>query len=162
MDIKDAKRQLANRKSNYKAKSRRKIGLNQIKASGDSHRSPKTNYKEDSIIDAIDMRNVLMKYSDYVDKLKTGKIDVQSFLGSVAPHVAIEMLKLALEGESEKVRLTAGQDLMDRAGYTKVQKFVGAVVDPRASEAQLISMIEGINRKTKTIEIEEDDQDQEE
>jgi hypothetical protein len=115
------------------------------------------NHKEDAIIGAIDMKKTLSKHADWVEKLRAGQIDVSQFLSALSPDVAIELVDIALAGESEKNRLAAMQDILDRAGHGKINKHAIASVDPNQPKEQLISLIMGLNKKSKAIEIEEDD-----
>lgn len=130
------------------------------KKAGNKKQPDYRNSKEDSIIDAIDMRHTITKYTDWIERLRTGKIDVGQFFTSVSPDVAIQLLHTALDGESEKTRLAAITDLLDRAGHGKVNKHAIASVDPNQPKEQLLSLIMGLNKKSGTIEIEEDDKDQ--
>lgn len=162
MDAKTATRVLATQMPEDKRKKRNTVDRTYI-ARGDS--GFQTNEKEDALIEAIDMRRTLIKHADWIEKVRTGQVDVPQFLNGLAPDVAVNLLDLALNGSSDKVRLAAIQDMLDRAGYSKVQKVAAAVVDANAPREQLIAMIAGLSSKTKEIEIVDDtdvDQDQEE
>jgi len=129
-----------------------------------SEKSPQDS-KESYMLEALDDLGVLRKHADYIDKLRRGMINPQQYLEGVSPEAAIQMTSMALNPEtSEKVRLAALQDILDRAGYSKVQKHAIASVDANQPKEQLLSMLEGLNRKSKIIEIEDDepgqDQDQ--
>lgn len=120
-----------------------------------------SNEKEDAIIDAIDQRDVIMKHASWISKLREGKIDVNQFFGSVAPDVAVELLNLAVNG-SEKARLAAVTDLLDRAGFSKVQKHALATVDASQSKEALLSLLLGSSKELKEegIEVIDDRSDQ--
>lgn len=158
MDTKTAKRILATEAPQDKRKKKNTVDRTYI-ARGDS--GFQSNEKEDAIIEAIDMRRTLTKHADWIEKLRAGHVDVPQFLNGMAPDVAVNLLDLALNGSSDKIKLAAIQDMLDRAGYSKVTKVAAAVVDPNAPREQLVAMIAGLSSKTKEIEIvDDDDQDQ--
>lgn len=120
------------------------------------------NHKEDAIAEAIDMKKTLITHADWITRLREGKIDTSQFIASMSPEVAVKLVDVAFNGESEKNRLAAMQDILDRAGHGKVNKHAIANVDPSQPKEQLLSLIMGLNKKSKAIEIEDDDEDQEE
>lgn len=113
---------------------------------------------EDRMVDAIDQKRFLTKYADWIEKLQNGEVDVATFIHGVSPDAAIKLVGLAMGHDStDKIKLAALQDLLDRAGFGKVQKLAVANVDPSQPKAQLQAMLEGLARKTKAIEIVDDD-----
>lgn len=50
------------------------------------------------------------------------KPNIIEYLQSKAEVVASNMFKLAISAESEQVQVTAGKDILDRAGYKPVEK----------------------------------------
>jgi hypothetical protein len=124
-----------------------KVGK-QILPRGDK-RDPYVNEKENAIVEAIDNRAVLLKHADWLEKLRTGKADVRSFLNGVSPEVVIRLLYHCYQG-AEKNRLAAIQDLLDRAGFSKLNKHaVVGSVDPEASKEALIAMLMGADKDLK-------------
>lgn len=164
MDSKEAARLLANRQTKYKQKGHRKVVAQRpSRTDGNSYFS--TNTKEDAIVDAIDQKRFLEKHADWIVKLQEGKIDVSQFLSVLSPDIAIKLAEMAFGADSEKIRLEAQRDWLDRAGFVKVQKVAVANINPNEPKEQLVSLIEGLNKKQKdpVIEIVEDDtQDKEE
>lgn len=104
----------------------------------------------------IDHKDFLLKFQGQIEKLMDGQLDIHQFLKKISPDMLVQLGQLALSGKNEKTRLTALQDILDRAGYGKVEKHAIASIDPALPQEQLISMLEGIGKKTGTIEIEED------
>jgi len=115
-----------------------------------------SNAKENALIDAIDQKNSIQKFLEFQEKVKSGLIDPGQLMSGMAPEMAIELLKLAFDGETEKIRLEAIKDVLDRAGYTKVQKVALAQLDASQPKAQLLAFIEGLSKKSGIIEIEDD------
>lgn len=111
--------------------------------------------KEDEWIELIDAKDFLFENRHAVEKLNKGHVDVPGFLKEIAPGVLLKLAQIAMHGSTEKARLTALQDLLDRAGYSKVEKHAIANIDPSIPQEQLISMLEGIGKKTGAIEIED-------
>lgn len=108
------------------------------------------------LADVIDNKDYLLKYRDYIEKLMNGQMDIPQFMKSLAPGMVKSIGAIAFTSKNEKIRLQAMQDFLDRAGYSKVEKHAIATIDPSIPKEQLISMLEGIGKKTGTIEIEED------
>jgi hypothetical protein len=152
MDAKKASRQLAN--GFNKKKSDRNVAEQKY---GKGHSwSQGVNRKEEAIIDALDQKNFLLKHANWIEQLQDGRINVEGFLGALAPDVAIKLAELAFGGESDKVRLDAIKDFLDRAGFSKVNKHAVAAIDPNAPKEQLISLIEGLGKKNQDIEFVDD------
>jgi hypothetical protein len=103
----------------------------------------------------IDHKDFLLKYQDHIEKLMSGKIDVPQFLKIISPDMMVRLGQLALTAKNEKTKLTAMQDILDRAGYSKVEKHAIANIDPSIPQEQLIAMLEGIGKKTGTIDVED-------
>ena len=130
------------------AKSRRKAGPKPIHE-GVAH--------EKKIVEYIDDLDFFRKHKSQISKLYEGKVDVPGFLKELSPQAVMALAKLAFTSTNEKVRLNAVQDWLDRAGFSKVEKHAFANLDPNTPKEQLISMLGGLGKKTKTIEIIEDD-----
>jgi len=154
MDAKKAAQLLANqpapKKSNGKQK---KIGHVML---GKDHSYQSTNHKEDSMIEALDQARAIKKHGEWIAKLREGKIGVEQFLGALSPDVAVQLLAHTMDA-NPKISLEAVKDFLDRAGYAKVQKLAVGNIDPSAPREQLLSIIEGLSRKGKEIEIVDDE-----
>ena len=117
---------------------------------------------ENHIAEMIDQKDALLRLKGQIARLAKTK-DVQSFIQDISPELAVEMSVIALSGESEKARLDALKDLLDRAGFGKVQKHAVARIDAKDSKEAIIAHIMGSKNELKKqgIEIVEDDEDQE-
>jgi hypothetical protein len=116
------------------------------------------NFKEEYVTNAIDVKDTVMKYASFIQKLEENKIDVSGFLSKVSPDAIVKILSLMNSG-SEKVQLDAAKDILDRAGHSKVNKVAMAgTLDPQASKAELISTVLGLSKKTGELDIVEDDE----
>lgn len=116
------------------------------------------NSKEDAMVNAIDNRQVLSKYADWITALREGKTDVPGFLDKMSPDLMIELMTIAMTGK-DKIKLEAIRDMLDRAGYGKVNKVaVAGTLDAKASKEELLSTILGLGKKTGTIDVVDDDE----
>lgn len=112
---------------------------------------------EESLVSAIDDLEIIKKYQSLYDALSKDEIDPHAFLQGVSKDVAVKLVATALKGSSEKIRLEAQKDILDRAGYGKVQKIAVAQVDPKQPKEQLISLIAGLAHKTGALVIDDDE-----
>jgi len=135
----------------------------QVKANPLLHRiAPGTSKtKEDRLVEALDQKRMIERYMEHVEPLLRGKMDVQSFFGAISPRMASQLYDLAVNGDSDKVKLDAIRDILDRAGFSKVQKVAMATASANDPKDQLVSMIEGLVNKSKDmpIEIVDDEED---
>lgn len=115
------------------------------------------NSKEDAIIGAIDLKRNIERYTKAVEDLRSGKKDVPQVIGEFSPDALFTLVEILSQG-SEKAKLAAAQDLLDRAGYSKVQKHALATVDANQSKEALLSLLMGANKDlaAEGIEIEDD------
>ena len=119
------------------------------------------NFKEDIVASVIDNKKILVKYAEWFEALREGKTDVAGFLEKVSPDILVEMMTLAITG-ADKIKLEACRDILDRAGYSKINKVaVAGTLDAKASKEELLSTILGLGKKTGTIEVIDDVEDQE-
>lgn len=158
-DSKKFVKELANRQTNRPEAGKRRVLKGITPKDGKVYA---TNAKEDALINAIDNRDFLLKHAKWIEKLQNGQIGVDQFLSQLAPEVALALAKEAFGADSAKIRVEAQKDLLDRAGFGKVQKHAIAAIDPNAPKEELIALIEGLNKKTKTIEIVDDAEAEEE
>lgn len=110
---------------------------------------------EDRMLELLDHKDFLIRYATMIESLTTGKLDAMQFMKGVAPDMALRLVAIATSGETEKSRLAAIQDILDRSGYSKVEKHAIATVDPNVPKEQLMAMLEGLAKKTKVIDIED-------
>lgn len=103
----------------------------------------------------------LKEFKDPIDKLKKGSLDVPAFLEELAPQMFEELLYTLQTSESEKVRVDVAKDILDRAGYGKINKAViGSVrVDRHTAKSELINSIISMAKKTDVIKIKENNED---
>lgn len=124
-----------------------------------------SNYKndamktQDTMAKYLDQKDSILKYKDLIERMEEGKMGIAQALDKLSPSMLLKILELTLNG-SDKVKLEAAKDLLDRAGYTKVNKVaLRGAIDTNASKEELISTILGMNDKTKAIEIVDDEED---
>ena len=118
------------------------------------------NRKEDSMIDAIDMRRNMQRLVPLLDKFGEGRLDIQGFLSGVSGHLLRELLVIAFSAESEKNKLDALKHLLGIAGHSPTQKHAIERLDPATPKEALLSMIRGSKRdlEDEGIEVVEDDE----
>lgn len=157
MEFKDAQKIVANRPPSEGGDDSPSVQTQkQFRGGGSDDSFRSSNYKEDAIIDAIDQKRFLEKHAEFVSKLQDEKTDTAGFIRALSPLLAMKMAHLALgAGVSEKTQLKALQDLLDRAGHVKVQAIAAAVLDPNTPTEQLLSMITGLAKKNRVVNIED-------
>lgn len=132
----------------------------QEKMTRDNDEKYTRNSTEDRWIDAIDEKKQIVKFMKYVDNLQQNKSDVQGFFQGLAPEAAISLMLMALsEKTSEKGKLDALKDILDRAGHGKVTKHAVAALDPTMSKEAILSILMGADKDLKSagVEIIDDD-----
>lgn len=98
--------------------------------------------REEAYLDLIDRKDSIEKYQDHLRKMSEGTLEVPGFFRAVAADAAMEIVHISQAGESEKIRLDASKDILDRAGYGKTQKVeVAGRVDHNTSKMELINII---------------------
>lgn len=119
------------------------------------------NSKEDSLIEAIDLRRDIAKLVPFLEKLDKGALDVRGFVDGISPQLLKQMLLVAFNGESEKNRLDSLKHLLGIAGHSPTQKHEIGRLDPETPKQALISMLRGAKRdlQDEGIEVVEDDSD---
>jgi len=119
-----------------------------------------SNYKEDAMIDAIDMLDELKKVAKMMEDLRNNKTDVQNFFQGIAPEAAIELVKIMNDPTAQaKIRLEAAKDLLNRAGYAPVNKHAVASFDADTPREAIMSYIKGAEKDIPELEIIEDDEE---
>ncbi len=132
-----------------------------VESRKENHPTHSRNISEDSMIEAIDNKNTLIKLAKQIERLKSTK-DVQGFIQDIAPHLALETVTMMLDpGTPSKVRAELLKDMLDRAGYGKVTKHAVARFDADTSKDAIISAIMGSKKDLGKagIEIVDDDED---
>jgi len=117
------------------------------------------NRNEKHLVDAIDNRDAIRAWLPLIKnlkkKLKNSKIDVTGFLQESGKYAAVELLNMAITAENDRVKLSALTEILDRGGNSKVNKvaIAHANVDRNATKEELKSLIRGLAKQTKAIEI---------
>ena len=68
------------------------------------------------------IRTHLLSVAKAIGSAVLAKVDVIAFLQENAKAVSSNMLRLALNAESEQIQVIAGKDILDRAGYKPVEQ----------------------------------------
>lgn len=102
------------------------------------------NYTEISLIQMIDMKRKFDQIGPILDKLNKGQLDVSGMFGAVSSKAAVELLRIALAGETEKNRLDAVKHLLALGGYSPAQKHEIARVDPSTPKEAILSLLAGM------------------
>jgi len=120
------------------------------------------NHIEDRIAQAIDHKAELKRHAHLLEKLANTK-DVNGFFQDISPGIAAELLLLATDPtSSDKIKLEAIRDILDRAGHGKVTKHAVARFDASTSKDAIISSILGNKKDLGRVGIEiTDDEDSE-
>lgn len=120
------------------------------------------NKEEAELVKMIDEKDAVLSLNKEIRKLSNTN-DVQSFLTEISPTMAIELALLAKASDSEKIKLEAIKDILDRAGFGKVTKHAVARFDANSSKEQILAAIMGARKDLSKagIEIVDDDEDQE-
>ena len=96
-----------------------------------------TGHGTEAALDNYDTKDYMTAANIASENLKKPKI-IQ-YLENNASAVANNIVKLALNAESEQVQLAAGKDVLDRAGYKPVEKSINLnvqaeITNPKARE----------------------------
>lgn len=136
-----------------------KSKLKHLEPSFLSHGSGNSNRAEDALIASMDKRDAMLKVSASIKSLQDHKLDFAGVLKNLTPEFTLEIINIALTEESAKVRLDALKSLLEMAGHGAVKKTanVHALVDASQPKEQLISLIQGLSKKTKALEIDDED-----
>lgn len=147
-----------------KAQNKTKEGAKSLKVNRhETSTRTDTNTNEDRIVELVDNVHVVRRMEKSLQKLHESG-DVQGFLSEISPQIAQSLALAALNGDSEKIRLEAQKDILDRAGYGRIQKHAIARVDVKDSKEAILAKIMGAQKDLKAagIEIEEDDDEDQE
>jgi len=105
---------------------------------------------EDEVLDSIDLSRAKAKMLDQLfPKLAEyyEKADVDQFFNDISNVAAFEELNLLLNSRSEKVKLEAIKDILDRSGFAPVKKSAQVRADVKVDslkEKELDSLIRGL------------------
>lgn len=100
--------------------------------------------QEDYLHRLIDKADMIRRYSKFIKNMNTGTLEVPGFLKAVSQDAAFTVAQIMIDGDSDKVRLEAAKDILDRSGHTKTTKvsIAGQVnVDHDTSRLELINII---------------------
>jgi hypothetical protein len=112
----------------------------------DPSRSAKGNAsrQEDRLIQLIEAKGTIERYETLLKKISDGSKGVPDFFKAATIDALVVTADIMLYGDSDKVRLEASKDILDRAGHNKTQKvsLSGSVqVDHDTSKMELINLI---------------------
>jgi len=117
------------------------------------------NIKEDYMVDAVHSRATIMKYQELFDKLSRNRIDINGALQKLSADALLKIMDVMIQGTNDKVQLEAAKELLDRAGYSKVNKVaVAGTLDANASKDELMATILGLSKSTGELEIVDDEE----
>jgi len=100
--------------------------------------------QEDRLIALIEAKGTIERYEKHLKRMQKGTLDVTGFMKMAALDASIQLADLMFYGDSDKVRLEAAKEILDRAGYGKTQKVSvsGSVhVDHDTSKLELVNLI---------------------
>lgn len=143
-----------------KAQNKTKEGADRIKQAKRT-KSHNQDVEEYTTAFVIDNAHSLLQMKSHIEKLSKTR-DVQGFIQDVSPEAVVELAALAMSSDNEKVKMDALRDLLDRAGFGKVQKHAVARVDAKDSKEAIIAHIMGAKKALEKNGIEivdEEDED---
>lgn len=100
--------------------------------------------QEDRLISLIEAKGTIERYGKILKKIADGQAGVQDFLKAASIDALVVTADIMHFGDSDKVRLEASKDILDRAGHGKTQKVqIGGTVhvDHDTSKMELINLI---------------------
>jgi hypothetical protein len=126
------------------------------------HARLQSNYKEDAMLDALDLKRQLEKLVPIFEKLDRGHFDIGQALTAISGPALKQLVELGFSGDSDKVKLDAVKHLLGLGGHVPVQKHLVGAVDATQSKEALKAMIAGASTDlaAEGIEIVDDREDQ--
>lgn len=105
---------------------------------------------EERLIRMLDEKRALEKYEAQIKKLEKGTLDLPGFLKQLSIPMIQKILYTIEVTKDDRLRLTAAQDLLDRAGYGKINKAVVAHsnLDFRETKRELVNSVITLARKS--------------
>lgn len=102
------------------------------------------NYQEYEMVKMLDLQKEYHKILPILKRLDSGHLDVSGLFGEVSNSAALQLLNIALNGESEKNRLDAVKHLLALGGHSPAQKHEISRVDPNTPKEAILSLIAGM------------------
>jgi len=124
------------------------------------HARLQSNYKEDAMLDALDLKRQLEKLVPIFEKLDRGHFDISQALTAISGPALKQLVEIGFAGDSDKVKLDAVKHLLGLGGHTVVQKHALATVDASQSKEAFIAMISGASKDLEAVGIEFVDDDE--
>lgn len=114
----------------------------------------KNNLREEFLVEALHNKDVSEKFISTLQDIMDGKRRVQDGLQNAVVPALLELMIQLKSSPSEKQRMEAAKDFLDRAGYGKVSKVHNTHEDltPDSDPLELISAISGLVRDTRIVE----------
>jgi len=99
--------------------------------------------RESWLLNAIEKADTIRKFRKQILDIEKGTLDMPGFLQSLSRQAIMEIAFAMVGSEDEKMRFQAAKDILDRAGYGKMQKIAvaHAHVDPATTRQELVNMI---------------------
>lgn len=99
---------------------------------------------ESRLLTLIDKADTIKRYQKDIKRMMSGSLDPAGFLKAASVDAAIHVVDMMAHGDTDRVRLDACQDVLDRAGYgatTKHQVSGNVKVDHDTSKTELINIV---------------------
>lgn len=104
----------------------------------------KASDQEAHLLRLIDQADAIRRYGKHMVQMNKGTMQVPGFFRAVAHDAAMVMAQLMISGDSDKIKLEAAKDILDRAGHNKTTKMsiAGQMnVSHETSKLELINII---------------------
>lgn len=121
-------------------------------------KSTSSSRHERRLLELIDKADTIKRYERDAQRMWSGALDPVGFLKAASADAAIHLADLMTNGETDRIKLDACKDVLDRAGYGSTSKVsvTGSMrVDHDTSKAELINMILS-SAKQVGIEVKDD------
>jgi hypothetical protein len=107
------------------------------------------NSQEARMVRLLDEKATLERYSKQLEKLEQGTLSVPGFLKQLAGPMMQKILYTIETTKDERLKVSAAQDLLDRAGHGKVTKAVVAHHDMgfKETKRELVNSVITLARK---------------
>lgn len=101
----------------------------QILEQGTKVQSKKSNSEEWRMVCALDEKRALERYQKHLEALEQGTLNMPGFLKQLSGPMIRKILYTVETTKDEKLRVSAAQDILDRAGHGKINKSIHAHQD---------------------------------
>jgi hypothetical protein len=99
---------------------------------------------ESRLLDLIDKADTIRRYDKDIKRMIAGSLDPVGFFKAASVDAAIHIVDMMTHGDSDRVRMDACKDVLDRGGYgatTKHQVTGNVKVDHDTSKAELVNIV---------------------